>query len=200
VAEGFAHSENVVALRLAERVGLERVIQQARRLGISTPLSPDHNMVLGGDATFLYELARAYAVVAHGGRSVPMHGVRRIIDLGLCPTLEKLESCPAGAITDPVGEAPRQLIDPAVALRTDGLLRQVVTSGTGRAAGVVPDARGKTGTTNDGVDVLFIGYSPASGILTAIWMGNDDNRPAEAASSVLAARMWGRYMRAAAQA
>ncbi len=200
VAEGFAHSENVVALRLAERVGLERVIQQARRLGISTPLSPDHNMVLGGDATFLYELARAYAVVAHGGRSVPMHGVRRIIDLGLCPTLEQLESCPAGAITDPVGEAPRQLIDPAVALRIDGLLRQVVTSGTGRAAGVVPDARGKTGTTNDGVDVLFIGYSPASGILTAIWMGNDDNRPAEAASSVLAARMWGRYMRAAAQA
>lgn len=198
VTAGFADSENVVALRLADRVGLERVIRQARHLGISTPLNADHNMVLGGDGTYLYEMARAYAVVANGGRSVPMHGVRRIIDLGLCPAIEPPQACPAAAITDPVGEAPRQLIEPAVAARMDALLRQVVTSGTGRAAAAIPDARGKTGTTNNGVDVLFIGYSPASGILTAIWMGNDDNRPAEAATSVLAARIWARYMGAAA--
>jgi peptidoglycan glycosyltransferase len=62
---------------------------------------------------------------------------------------------------------------------------------------VIADARGKTGTTNDGVDVLFVGYSPAAGILTAIWMGNDDNRPAEAATSVLAAEVWARFMGAA---
>jgi len=196
VAAGFADSENVVALRLAERVGLERVIGQARRLGISTPLSPDHNMVLGGDATYLYEMARAYAVVANGGRSVPMHGVRRIIDLALCPAYLEGAQCPAAAISDPVGERPRQLIEPAVAGRMDQLLRQVVTSGTGRAAAVIADARGKTGTTNDGVDVLFIGYSPASGLLTGIWMGNDDNRPAGAASSVLPARLWARFMAA----
>ena len=197
VAVGFADSENVVALRLAERVGLEQVIAQARRLGISTPLAPTHNMVLGGDATYLYEMARAYAVVANGGRSVPMHGVRRIIDLGLCPSYRAPEACPAAAFSDPVGERPRQLLEPAVAARMDGLLRQVVTQGTGRAAAVVADARGKTGTTNDGVDALFIGYSPASGILTGIWLGNDDNQPAAAASSVLAARLWGRYMLAA---
>jgi peptidoglycan glycosyltransferase len=59
---------------------------------------------------------------------------------------------------------------------------------------VVPDARGKTGTTDSAVDVAFIGYSPASGLLTAIWMGNDDNRPAPAASSHLPATLWGRYM------
>ena len=64
---------------------------------------------------------------------------------------------------------------------------------------VVPDARGKTGTTNDGVDALFIGYSPAMGVVTAIWMGNDDNTPAAAASGGLVAELWGRYMRAAAQ-
>jgi len=44
------------------------------------------------------------------------------------------------------------------------------------------------------VDVLFIGYSPAIGILTAIWMGNDDNRPAPAASGALVAQLWGQYM------
>ena len=79
----------------------------------------------------------------------------------------------------------------------DRLLRDVVSEGTGRAAGVIADARGKTGTTNDGVDVLFIGYSPASGILTGVWMGNDDNRAAEAASGVLATQLWSRFMLAA---
>ena len=197
LAAGFAKSENVVALRLADQVGLERVIAQARRLGISTALHADHNMVLGGDATYLYEMARAYAVVANGGRSVPMHGVQRIIDLGLCPDYTRPAGCPPRAITDPVGEQARQLIDPAVAASMDRLLRDVVREGTGRAAGVIADARGKTGTTNDGVDVLFIGYSPASGILTGVWMGNDDNRAAEAASGVLAAELWGRFMQAA---
>jgi peptidoglycan glycosyltransferase len=61
----------------------------------------------------------------------------------------------------------------------------------------VADARGKTGTTDNGVDVLFIGYSPAMDLLTAIWMGNDDNQPAEAASGGLVAELWGQFMLAA---
>ena len=56
------------------------------------------------------------------------------------------------------------------------------------------DANGKTGTTNNGVDVLFVGYSPSLDLLTAIWMGNDDNTPAQAASGALVAELWGRYM------
>ncbi len=195
VREGFAHSENVVALRLAERVGLPQVIRQARLLGISTPLDQDFNTVLGGRETLLYELARAYAVVANGGRSVPMHGVSRIYDLGICGSIYTLSTCPERGVTVPVGEEPRQLVPPETARAMDGLLAAVVQGGTGRAAGVVADARGKTGTTNNGVDVVFVGYSPSLGILTAIWMGNDDNRPAEAASGALVAELWGRYMR-----
>ena len=68
--------------------------------------------------------------------------------------------------------------------------------GTGKGAAVVADARGKTGTTNNGVDVLFIGYSPAMDLVTAIWMGNDDNKTAAAASGALVAELWGRYMAA----
>jgi peptidoglycan glycosyltransferase len=82
----------------------------------------------------------------------------------------------------------------------DAMLRAVVERGTGKAAGMVADARGKTGTSNNGVDVLFIGYSPSMGVLTAIWMGNDDNTPAEAASGGLVAELWGRYMAAASRA
>ena len=200
VRDGFAFSENVVALRLAERAGLGEVIKLARRLGISTPLEPDFNTILGGRETYLYELARAYAVVANGGRSVPMHGVSRIYDLGICQSIKSLERCPERGVTVPIGEQPRQLLSPEVAADMDQLLAAVVQSGTGRAAGLVSDARGKTGTTNNGVDVVFVGYSPSLKLLTAIWMGNDNNRPAEAASGALVAELWGRYMRAVATA
>ena len=198
VGDGFAFSENVVALRLAERAGLSEVIKLARRLGISTPLEPDFNTMLGGRETYLYEMARAYAVVANGGRSVPMHGVSRIYDLGICQSIKSLERCPERGVTVPIGEQPRQLLSPEVAAEMDQMLAAVVQRGTGRAAALVPDARGKTGTTNNGVDVLFIGYSPSLQLLTAIWMGNDDNKPAEAASGALVAELWGRYMQAVA--
>ncbi|MBM5798830.1 MAG: penicillin-binding protein, partial [Cyanobacteria bacterium K_Offshore_0m_m2_072] len=135
---------------------------------------------------------------ANGGRSVPMHGVKRIVDLGMCASIRSLGSCPPGSVTVPVGEKPRQLITPEVAADMDMLLAAVVQRGTGRAAAVVADGRGKTGTTNNGVDVLFIGYSPSLDLLTAIWMGNDDNKPAEAASGALVAELWGRYMQAVA--
>ncbi|MEY3750033.1 MAG: hypothetical protein RLZZ631_2076 [Cyanobacteriota bacterium] len=200
VADGLAWSENVVALRLAERAGFDRVVKLARRLGISTPLDPDANTMLGGRETYLYELARAYAVVANGGRSVPMHGVSRIYDLGICQSIKSLERCPDQGVTIPIGEQSRQLISPELAAEMDQMLAGVVQRGTGRAAALVPDARGKTGTTNNGVDVLFIGYSPSSQLLTAIWMGNDDNTPAEAASGALVAELWGRYMQLAATA
>ena len=201
MSEGLAYSENPIALHLADRVGFENVIRMARRLGISSEqLSPDPSMVLGGNEVLLYEMARAYAVVANGGRTVSMHGVQRIYDLGICESVKSLERCPQRGVTIPIGEQSRQLVPADVAASMDQLLAGVVQGGTGRAAAVVPDARGKTGTTNNGVDVLFIGYSPSMKLLTAIWMGNDDNRPATAASGALVAQLWGLYMQRVATA
>jgi penicillin-binding protein 1A len=179
---------------------LPAVLKLARRLGLSTPLDADYNTILGGRETYLYELARAYAVVANGGRSVPIHGVSRIYDLGVCGSIKSLEQCPQRGVTVPIGEQTRQLLPPDLAAKMDQLLVGVVKGGTGRAAGLVADARGKTGTTNNGVDVLFVGYSPSSKLLTAIWMGNDDNTPAQAASGALVAELWGRYMQQATTA
>ena len=195
MAEGLAYSENPVTLHLADRVGFDRVIAMARRLGISSGhLQSDPNMVLGGNEVLLYEMARAYAVVANGGRTVPMHGVQRIYDLGICHSELALASCPPSGIFSPIGEKPQQLIEPETARQMDGMLRLAVEIGTGRNAAVVADARGKTGTTNEGKDAWFIGYSPSKGILTGIWLGNDDNKPAEASAGALAAQLWGTFM------
>jgi len=196
--DGLALSENVVALRVAERAGLNQVLRLARQMGISTPLDADYSAMLGGRETYLYELARAYGVVANGGRWVPMHGVTRIYDLGICQSLQSLEQCPEQGVTIARGEQPRQLLSAEHAAAMDRMLRAAVVRGTGKGAAVVADARGKTGTTNNGVDVLFIGYSPAMDLVTAIWMGNDDNKPAAAASGALVSELWGQYMAAAA--
>jgi len=193
MSQGLALSENPVALHLADRVGFDQVVAMARKLGISTSLDPDPSMVLGGNDARLYQMAQAYAVVANGGRAVALHGVDRIYDLTICGSEQALDGCtPYRPRTQPA----KALLSPAVAEAMDAMLQRAVLEGTGRNAGVVADARGKTGTTNNGRDVWFIGYSPKQRVLTGIWMGNDDNRPAEAAAGALAARLWGQYMSA----
>ena len=76
-----------------------------------------------------------------------------------------------------------------------GMLRDVVRTGTGRNAALGGNEGGKTGTTNAGRDLLFIGYEPNRHWVLGIWLGNDDNSPT-AASSALAATLWGDIMRA----
>ena len=196
MSQGFAASENPVALHLASRVGFDQVIAMARRLGISTPLEANPSMVLGGNETMLYEMVKAYSVVANGGQDVDLHGVERIYDLTICGSELALDECPGSGVHSPLVRATRELVKPHLARQMDAMLQQVVLNGTGRNASSVADARGKTGTTNNGRDVWFIGYSPRLGILTGIWMGNDDNRPAESATSALAARLWANYMNA----
>ena len=195
MSQGLARSENPVALHLANQVGFNRVITFARKLGITTPLEANSSMVLGGNEALLYEMAQAYAVVANGGQAITLKGVNKIYDLTICRSEEALDECHPHGVHTPIPQQKRQLISPANARAMDTMLLRAVHEGTGRNAAVVADARGKTGTTNNGRDAWFIGYSPRQRILTGIWMGNDDNTAAEAASGSMAARLWGQYMK-----
>ena len=195
MSQGLARSENPVALHLANQVGFDRVIAFARKLGITTPLEANASMVLGGNEALLYEMAQAYAVVANGGQAITLKGVNKIYDLTICRSEEALDECHPHGVHTPIPQQKRQLISPANARAMDTMLLRAVHEGTGRNAAVVADARGKTGTTNNGRDAWFIGYSPRQRILTGIWMGNDDNTAAEAASGSMAARLWGQYMK-----
>lgn len=194
MSQGLALSENPVALHLANKVGFDAVIRMARNLGITTRLESNPSMILGGNEALLYEMAQAYAVVANGGNSVALLGVSRIYDLTICRSEQALNQCPPHGIFTPLPPKKQELLSPAVAKAMDAMLLRAVKEGTGRNASSIVDARGKTGTTNNGRDAWFIGYSPSSGILAGVWMGNDDNRRADSSSGSLAAKLWSRYM------
>ena len=190
--QAFALSDNTVALRLAQRIGVDQVVRQARALGITTPLSPVPGLALGQSEVRLIELTSAYTAVENGGLWYPPTTIRRLVDAETCAS-ETTDRCRSRST--PVS-TPRQAIRPDTALKMQRMLRTVVRKGTGQAAALGGQEGGKTGTTNEGRDLLFIGYEPANHWVLGIWLGNDDNSPTTG-SSAIAAGLWADMIRAA---
>lgn len=157
----LAHSKNIPAVRLIEQLGPSAVVQFAHGLGISSELRPNLSLALGTSEVGLLELTAAYAVFANRGRYVAPFGLTEVVDAdGKIIWQAKPEQRIAMSRT-------------GAAIITD-MLEAVIQEGTGRAAHArLPGPlAGKTGTTNDFKDALFIGYSPA--IAAGVWVGNDD--------------------------
>lgn len=194
VATGIARSENPIALRVAQQVGLSRVIQMARRLGVESPLKATPGLVLGESEATLLEMSRAYAVIANRGRQDPPLAIRKILDAGDCSSAQSIQSC--RVIYDRSQELQQDLqpISTEVADTMTSMLQGVVRSGTAQSASLGLGEAGKTGTTDDNRDLWFIGFIPGQSLLTGIWLGNDNNSPTFG-SSGQAAALWGRFMR-----
>ena len=190
--QAFALSDNTVALRLAQRIGIDQVVRQARALGITTPLSPVPGLTLGQSEVRLIELTSAYAAVENDGLWSPATTIRRLVDAETCAS-ETTNRCRSRST--PVTTS-RQAIRADTALKMQKMLRAVVQKGTGQAAALGGNEGGKTGTTNEGRDLLFIGYEPTNHWVLGIWLGNDDNTPTTG-SSAIAAGLWGDIIRAA---
>jgi membrane peptidoglycan carboxypeptidase len=175
-------------------VGLDNVVKMARRLGISTPLSAVPGLVLGQNEVTVLEISRAFGVIANGGVKNSPTAITKILDGGDCSNPRAIKTC--RVIYDRADESRShpQVLRSEVAEMMTNLLRGVVRSGTGTSAAVGLDEVGKTGTTNDGRDLWFIGYVPSRKLLTTVWLGNDDNAPTSG-SSAQAAAVWGDYMR-----
>jgi membrane peptidoglycan carboxypeptidase len=189
---GFALSENVVAVRVAESAGLNNVIKTAKNLGITANLDPSSNMVLGGNEVKILEMAGAYATVVNEGKYIKPHAIRRILDSADCQNPKDRTTCrvifDANALIQP-----RQVIDAGVANTMVELMRGVVQNGTGGSAAIPQAAAiGKTGTTDEGRDLWFIGAVPSRNLVTAVWLGNDEG--VTNGSSAVAAQVWGDYM------
>jgi len=196
LTNAFASSSNTAALRLAQRVGLEQVVRQARALGITTPLDPVPGLALGQSEVRLIELTGAYAAIVNKGEWKPPNTIRRLLDAETCRD-DKLRGCGSLAGDDQRGVNPgRQAVRRDSAAQMQALLRAVVRNGTGTAASLGGQEGGKTGTTNEGRDLLFVGYEPSRRWVLGIWLGNDDNSPSTS-SSALAASLWADIIRAA---
>jgi penicillin-binding protein 1A len=169
LTEAFAQSSNVAAVRLAQRVGMAEVIRAARDLGITAPLPDTPSLALGSAGVSLLEMTAAFAAVAR--QSYP------VTPVGLAGQQE----------SGGVGRS-----DPALAA-LQPLLNGVVTRGTGRAANLNVATYGKTGTTQDYRDALFIGF--AGDLIVGVWVGNDDNTPMPGVTGGSApAQIWRSFM------
>ena len=174
--EAFARSSNVAAVRLAQQVGSAAVVRAARDLGITTPLAADATLPLGTSGVSLVELDAAYAAVAGGRYPVRATG---------------LPDPPQGWL-EWLTDRRRSLGGRERAMLLD-LLSATVTQGTGRAARLAIPVYGKTGTSQDSRDALFVGF--ADGIVAAVWVGRDDNQPLPGvAGGGAPARIWRRFM------
>ena len=190
----LAQSENAVALRVAQDVGLNRVAQMANTMGIESPLDQVPGLVLGQSEVSVLEITGSYAALENNGVWHRPHGIQRILDGSDCSNPQDIRTCRVIYNFDTHKYNRRQAINRQVARRMTKMLRQVVNEGTGRAAKLGEGEAGKTGTTDKGVDLWFIGYVPKEDLVTGIWLGNDDNSPTRGSSSQ-AARLWGKYMR-----
>jgi membrane peptidoglycan carboxypeptidase len=194
LVSAFARSSNTAALRLAQRVGLDAVVQKARDLGITSPLAAVPGLALGQSEVTLLELTAAYAAVANGGTWYAPSTIRQVMDGETCQEEDRARCRkPTGpsATTAPG----RRVMQQATAKSMQELLRSVVRAGTGQAASLGGQEGGKTGTTNESRDLLVVGYEPRRQWVIGVWLGNDDNSPTKASSS-LAASLWGEIIRA----
>lgn len=182
--EALVHSKNVATVRLAEQVGLPNIIRTAHTLGISEDIPDYPSIVLGSVDVPLIELVSAYAAFATLGERPQPRYVTRVEDrLGNVVWRQ------------PVRRS--QVLDPAIAFVLTTMLEDVVDRGTAtavRTVGYRGTAAGKTGTTNDGTDAWFIGYTPR--LVGGVWIGMDDPSPIVpgATGGGLSAPVWGRIM------
>lgn len=201
LAQGLIHSENVIALRLAQDLGLPAVVTMATTLGIDSPVAPYPAAILGTSEVTMLELTRAFATLANGGSRIQPHTIRRIYDTAdprRCSDPQQPRTCPE-LYTSRKDSQRQQVISPTTAQALTQVLQAAVQSGTARSAYLGRGEAGKTGTTTANKDLWFVGYLPQPTWVTTVWLGNDDSSPTRG-SSGHAALIWGRYMRSALNA
>lgn len=161
VRQAFAHSINTSTVRMGQKVGVPAIQEIAKKLGIRSPISSNLSITLGTSEVRLIEMTNAFAIIANGGTRTEPFGVLRIEDKAGNVLYERVRPEPVVVLT------------PEIVSTMDGMLLDVVTYGTGRAAQVAGlKIAGKTGTTQEKRDAWFIGYTPH--LVTGVGVGIDE--------------------------
>ncbi len=193
----ITYSYNNAAVNTANAIGVNRVIDYARRMGIKSEIKPTLALALGSYNVTPLEMASAYSLFPAGGNHAEPMSIIRVID-GEGIVLE-----------NNVPQVDRAVIPESVVGQMSDMLANVVAEGTAsKAAGIheVSNAHGKTGTTNDNRDAWFVGYTPE--LTTAVWVcgiqRSSKNRPPRyppmsggSTGGHVCAPVWARFMKAA---
>lgn len=179
-------SSNRAAVRMLEQVGIEKTVDQARKMGLgNVPSVP--SIALGSGEVTLMAMTSAYAAFADEGQLRSATFIRRVEDAD-------------GAVLYQARPSVKEVVSPKTAFLMTSMLSDVINYGTANRArqeGFTLPAAGKTGTTNDYVDAWFVGFTPH--LVTGVWVGFDKPRTiiANGFAGELAVPMWARYMKQA---
>ncbi len=155
-------SLNSIAVKLLEKVGIQRVIDITHKMGIKSYMGNNLSLALGACDVTPLEMASSYGVIANGGIRVPPTGIIKVVDN-------------EGNILYDPGYHGEKVLEPETAFVMTEMMRGVIEQGTGTSAKIGRPAAGKTGTTNNYIDAWFVGFTP--NLVTAIYVGNDDRKP-----------------------
>lgn len=181
-------SLNAATARLAERTGLPAILDTAHRAGITSPLPAVPSVVLGAGEVTPFEIAQVYAVLANQGLRAEARAITKVVDRH-------------GQVVERHPLTVERAVSPEAAFLVTYLLEGVLDRGTGHAArtrGFTRPAAGKTGTTNDGRDAWFAGFTP--GLVTVVWVGFDDGAPLGLTGAEAALPIWTTFMKTATAA
>jgi penicillin-binding protein 1A len=155
-------SQNIVAIKLLERLGPTSVVEFAHKLGIQSTLQPNLSLALGTSEVSLLDLASAYQVFARGGLWVQPSAITDVLDAN------------GRSLWKPVPGSSLVCSQQTASVLTD-MLTGVIQRGTGKAASKLAwPLAGKTGTTENFRDAWFVGYSPS--VVASVWVGYDSGQ------------------------
>ena len=181
--EALTYSLNTVAYHLAKDVGPTAIINSAQRLGIESELQPDLSLALGSSGVSLLEMANAYATFANGGLGVTPYGIT------------KITSKDTGELyyQRPHHKGMKRVFASHNIQNLTSMMSSVMEFGTGRGAQIGKPAAGKTGTSDESRDALFMGFTRE--LVGVTWYGNDDNSPMKGVTGgSFPARSWASVM------
>ena len=179
--QGLAYSLNTIAARLAIDVTPEAVIDVATRMGISSALTAVPSIALGTQEVNLLELTSAYAPFANGG-------------MGVIPNVITSIQAKDGTVLYQSSDAgPGRVVEPKVLAEMNDMLETAVEVGTGKGANLGGwEFGGKTGTSQNARDALFVGYTSA--MVTGVWLGNDNDTKTTLSGGNVPAAIWSEFM------
>lgn len=187
LSQALAYSNNVIAVKLLDAVGIPSFVEFAGKMGLSIRAENGLSLALGTDEVTLSELLLAYAPLANGGVRPEARTIIKIYDRKRNVWVD-------------IPPATLPVLSPAVAFVTTQMLKGVMTYGTAKSLkkfSLAHPSAGKTGTTDDYRDAWFVGYTPQ--IITGVWVGYDKPKPGGKGftGGAVAAPIWEKFMRKA---